>query len=106
MPDDSNSHSSSTDFEPPTLREIAGVIFRHQKLIVISFVTAFSLVVLYGWTSPRYQAHMKVLLRHGRLDPFVTSEQNALPTVARSEISEEEVNSEVELLRDQFHQLT
>jgi len=101
MPDDSNSHFPSCDFEPPTLREIAAVFFRHQRLVIAAFLTAFSLVVLYGWITPRYQAHMKVLLRHGRLDPFVTSEQNALPTVARSDISEEEVNSEVELLRDQ-----
>ena len=101
MSDDSNSHSPSSDFELPTLREIAAVLFRHQKLVIAAFLTAFSLVVLYGWITPRYQAHMEVLLRHGRLDPFVTSEQNALPNVARSDISEEEVNSEVELLRDQ-----
>lgn len=101
MPDEFNSPSRSNSLEPPTLREIAAVLFRHGKLILATFLIVFSLAVVYGWTTPRYQAHMKVLLRHGRLDPFVSSEQNSLPAVARSDISEEEVNSEVELLRDQ-----
>ena len=101
MPDANNSSGQRGEFQVPTLRDVAAVLFRHKRLVAGGFVAIVAASVIYAWTAPRYQAHMKVLLRHGRLDPFVTPEQNSLPAVAHVEISEEEVNSEVELLRDQ-----
>jgi uncharacterized protein involved in exopolysaccharide biosynthesis len=101
MSDESAKRLRVGDLQPPTLREIAAVLFRHGKLIAATFSVILGIVLVYAGTAPRYQAHMKVLLRHGRLDPFVSPEQNATPALARTDITEEEVNSEVELLRDQ-----
>jgi uncharacterized protein involved in exopolysaccharide biosynthesis len=101
MSEDNSSSLKRADLQPPTLRDIAAVLFRRKRVVAAAFFAILALVAGYAWTMPRYQAHMKVLLRHGRLDPFVTPEQNALPFAVRVEISEEEVNSEVELLRDQ-----
>ena len=61
----------------------------------------FAGVLLYGIVSPNYEAHMRVLVRRGRLDPVMTAEVNTPPQFARSEVGEEELNSEVELLRDE-----
>jgi len=47
-----------------------------------------------------YRAHARVLVRRGRADPPVTAQQNAPPDFSRVEVSEEELNSEVELLKD------
>ena len=47
-----------------------------------------------------YRAHVRVLVRRGRADPPVTAEPNAPPDFSRVEVTEEELNSEVELLKD------
>ena len=54
----------------------------------------------YGVFAPSYQAHMNVLVRRGRVDPLVTPAPTPSPMFQRDEITEEELNSQVELLRD------
>jgi uncharacterized protein involved in exopolysaccharide biosynthesis len=85
----------------PTLRDVLAILFRKRRVALFTFVAVVVTTMAYAWWSPSYQAHMKLLLRRGRIDPVVTSEQNGPLEIARSEISEEELNSEVELLRDQ-----
>lgn len=91
-----NSHSKS----PPTLRELAAILFRQSRFVVVAFALVLLATFFYALFSPRYEAHLKVLLRHGRSDPVVSS-QPASPDFTRPAISEEELNSEVELLRDE-----
>jgi len=85
----------------PTLRELAATLFRQSRIVVAGFLLVFLVVLLYAWFSPRYEAHLKVLLRRGRSDPIVSSQPPSPLDFARSEISEEELNSEVELLNDE-----
>lgn len=84
----------------PTLRELAAILFRQSRSAVIAFALVVLATLIYALASPRYEAHLKVLLRHGRSDPVVSS-QPANPDFTRPAISEEELNSEVELLRDE-----
>jgi uncharacterized protein involved in exopolysaccharide biosynthesis len=51
--------------------------------------------------SARYESHFKVLLRRGRFDPLVSSEPPSAMDFTRPDITEEDLNSEVELLRDE-----
>lgn len=83
----------------PTLRDLLAVLFRQPRLVVISFGVVFLAVLIYGIVSPTYESEMKVMLRRGRLDPVVTSTPSQAE-FERQEITEEEVNSEVELLQD------
>ncbi len=85
----------------PSLRDVLTVVFRQRRLMAVTFVLVWGGAVLYGWITPSYQATLKMLLRRGRVDPVVTSEQRSPVEFARPEISEEELNSEIELLRDQ-----
>ncbi len=85
----------------PTMRDVLAVVFRQRRLFAWSFAVTFAIVLLYGIMSPNYEAHMRVLVRRGRLDPVMTAEVNTPPQFARSEVGEEELNSEVELLRDE-----
>lgn len=83
----------------PTLRDLLAVIFRQRRLAVITFALALAAIMTYRLVAPSYQSEMKVLLRRGRVDPVVA------PTPSQAEfmrqgVTEEEVNSEVELLRD------
>ncbi len=83
----------------PTMRDLLAVLFRQRRLVLASFIATFLAIVLYGLVAPSYQAEMRVLVRRGRLDPLVTS----TPSQAgfeREEVTEEELNSEAELLHD------
>src|SRR5271157_2780218 len=101
MPEAREPIGNSRGAPSPTLRELAATLFRHSRLMAASFSFVFLTIVFYALISPRYEAHFKVLLRRGRIDPVV-SPQPAIPVdFAHAELSEEELNSEVELLRDQ-----
>jgi uncharacterized protein involved in exopolysaccharide biosynthesis len=91
-----NSRATSS----PTLREVAAILFRQSRFIVATFALVLLTTILYALLSPRYEAHFKVLLRRGRIDPVVSTQPSS-PDFTRPAISEEELNSEVELLRDE-----
>ena len=84
-----------------TLRDVAAVFFRHKQLLLISFALVATSGILYSALFPSYNAEMKVMLRRGRIDPVVTPTPSPSPAFEHDEITEEELNSEVELLRDE-----
>jgi uncharacterized protein involved in exopolysaccharide biosynthesis len=84
----------------PTMRELATVLFRQRKLFVGISGLIFVLAIVYAFAGATYRAHVRVLVRRGRADPPVTAQQNAPPDFSRVEVTEEELNSEVELLKD------
>ena len=83
----------------PTLRDVAAVLFRQAKIVLISFIAVLVVIALYGYLAPSYNAEMKVLVRRGRIDPLASPAPTNL-AFERREISEEDLNSEVELLKD------
>jgi uncharacterized protein involved in exopolysaccharide biosynthesis len=85
---------------PPTLRELAMVLFRQRRLFVCVSGAVLALAILYALLGTKYQANMKVLVRRGRADAPVSAAEDAPIDLTRMTITEEELNSEVELLRD------
>jgi uncharacterized protein involved in exopolysaccharide biosynthesis len=85
----------------PTVRELAMVLFRQRRIFVGVFSGVLILAVIYAFAGASYRAHLRILVRRGRSDPPVTGQQNAPPDFSRVEVSEEELNSEVELLKDE-----
>jgi uncharacterized protein involved in exopolysaccharide biosynthesis len=83
-----------------TARDVAAVFFRQRKLFLISFAVVVCIGVLYALFVPSYKAEMKVLVRRGRIDATVTPTETA-SSLEREDVTEEEMNSEVELLQDQ-----
>ena len=84
----------------PTMRELATVLFRQRKVLVGVAGLVFVLAVVYAFAGATYRAHIRVLVRRGRADPPVAAQENAPPDFSRVEVTEEELNSEVELLKD------
>jgi uncharacterized protein involved in exopolysaccharide biosynthesis len=84
-----------------TLRDVAAVLFRQRWLLLASFVVILIAAVASGALTPTYKAEMKILVRRGRVDPVVTSQPERDAQVVREEITESELNSEVELLNSQ-----
>jgi succinoglycan biosynthesis transport protein ExoP len=99
MPEELRLIPRSARVPSPTLRDLLVILFRQRRLAMISFVGVFLAVVLYGLIAPPYQAEMKVLVRRGRVDPVVTSTPSQAE-FEREGVTEEELNSEVDLLHD------
>src|ERR1700686_3648647 len=100
MPNQDPARKEEDDSASPTLRELAILLFRQGTLFVGVSGLIFALSVVYAFTGVTYRAHVRVLVRRGRADPPVTAQQNAPPDFSRVEVTEEELNSEVELLKD------
>jgi uncharacterized protein involved in exopolysaccharide biosynthesis len=90
----------SSESPAPTARELAMVLFRQRKLFVSVACPLFILALLYTFFGGSYRAQLRIFVRRGRSDPPVSSQQNAAPDFSRVEVTEEELNSEVELLKD------
>jgi uncharacterized protein involved in exopolysaccharide biosynthesis len=93
----------ATRFDPSrrlTARDVATILFRHKLMFVVVFILIFSGVATYAVFMPSYKAEMKILVRRGRIDPALTPTQTVSPAFDHDEISEEEMNSEMELVRD------
>jgi uncharacterized protein involved in exopolysaccharide biosynthesis len=66
-----------------------------------SFALVLTVTMAFALLSARYESHFKVLLRRGRFDPVASAGPASAMDVSPLVISEEELNSEVELLRDE-----
>lgn len=83
----------------PTLRDIATPLFRHPKLVVLTFLALVLGTVLGIVLLPKdYEAKMKLLVKRERVDAAVSPGRDAVMSTT-SEVTEEELNSEVELLK-------
>ena len=98
MEDESIQSYRSTLSRAPTLRDIALVCFRYRQLILLTFWCIFLGSLVYVVITPRtYQAETEILVKRERADPVVTPENNASPILTTG-VTEEDLNSEVELL--------
>lgn len=82
----------------PTLRDIFAVLFRQRRPMLIAFALVVFAVAVSGVWIPKYEAQMKILALRQRSDTMVTSSANAPPQFNNDQVSEEDLNSEVELL--------
>ena len=84
-----------------SIRDFMAVGFRHKRAMTLCFCgillgTILALIFL----PPLYKSSTKFLIEHERMDPVASPGQGAQPMV-RPPVTEEELNSEVELLRSE-----
>ncbi len=83
-----------------TLRDLIEPLFRRQRVFSISLLVLLALAVVGTIAmSGQYGASMEVLVNRERLDPLVTAEATLQTPPNPPPVSEEEINSEVELLK-------
>src|SRR5579862_1665269 len=82
----------------PTLRDIVAVLFRQRWPMLIASALVLIAVALSGIWIPTYEAQMKILALRQRSDDMVTPSANAPAQFSNDQVSEEDLNSEVELL--------
>jgi uncharacterized protein involved in exopolysaccharide biosynthesis len=81
-----------------TTRDLVAMGFRHRKALLISFFAVLLATAITAEILPRYEAHTEILVHRQRVDP-VASAQPGSPVVVNDTVSEEELNSEAELLK-------
>jgi len=82
-----------------TTRDFLAIGFRQRRLIINTFLGIFSIAVVIAFLLPKkYEAEMKILVRHERAEEVVSPEREA-PVQSPTEVSEEELQSEAELIR-------
>lgn len=82
-----------------TIRDLVAIGFRHRGLIVLSFLGVFLGATLVALLEPnRYDASMKILVKRDRVDPVVSPDA-ILTTPLKTEVTEDELNSELALLK-------
>jgi uncharacterized protein involved in exopolysaccharide biosynthesis len=82
----------------PTLRDIVSVLFRQRWVMVTAFIVVVTAMAVSGLWVPKYEAEMKILVQRQRSDAVVTPSANAPAQFSSDQVSEEDLNSEVELL--------
>lgn len=81
-------------------RDLIAIGFRHKGIILITFCAILAGAVMAAMIQPaKYQASTKFLVERARMDPIVSPGQDE--AVVRAEVTEEELNSEVELLQSE-----
>ncbi|HXM64753.1 MAG TPA: GumC family protein [Terriglobales bacterium] len=84
-----------------SVRDLLAIGFRHKRTALICFFGILMGAVLVAVLQPaQYRATTKFLVDRERQDPVVSPEQSA-PVVMRNEVTEEELNSEIELLQSE-----
>ena len=84
-----------------TLRDVVTPVFRQRRVATAIFLGIFSGAILcILLVPPKYEAEMKILVNRDRVDPVVTPNADmAQSAEAVPAVSEEDLNSEVELLK-------
>ncbi|WP_263382470.1 GumC family protein [Granulicella arctica] len=94
METNSNSNTSST-----TSRAVFESLFRYKSRLVNTLAIVMGLVVLYVLFAPRqYRSEMNILVRNARPDYQITPERTN-GSIPQSDVTEERINSEIEVLR-------
>jgi uncharacterized protein involved in exopolysaccharide biosynthesis len=83
---------------PRTLEDLKAAVLRHSQILLVCFIAlsagAVAAVML---ATPMYHAQLKLLVKHDRADSVVSAA--AEPDNSRAELSENDVLSQVELVR-------
>jgi uncharacterized protein involved in exopolysaccharide biosynthesis len=82
----------------PTSRDVLTRLFRQRRALLIAFLLVLAGATLSGIWVPKYESQMKILVRRQRTDVIVTSSANEPSQQFNDQVSEQDLNSEVELL--------
>lgn len=80
------------------VKTLLGILQRQRRIAIIVFASVFVGWLVAASTAPKmFEADMKILVLHNRPEPSVSPDRSAVSQAP--EVSEEEINSEVELMR-------
>ena len=81
-----------------SLYTLVEAVFRHLKLFLVVAGAVFALALCWVFLTPRkYESEASILVQNARSNVLITAGNNDAPTEMR-EVTEEQLNSEVEVL--------
>jgi uncharacterized protein involved in exopolysaccharide biosynthesis len=81
-----------------TMRGLVEALFRHQRIFVRVFASVIAITIVVTLLTPKaYESRMKILVQNGRRNVSITPEKTER-VIANDAVTEEEINSEVELI--------
>ena len=91
---------SPQDMPEVTLRDLLAPLFRHRRIVILTFCSVFALATLVAWTwaARYYVSTMQVVVEQDRSDPTITAGHDADVNNNRA-ITPDQVTSEVALLQ-------
>jgi uncharacterized protein involved in exopolysaccharide biosynthesis len=83
-----------------SLRDGASALFRRRALVLFTFLAVALGTAIVTWSLPnKYESRMKILVKNQRVDVAITPQATGgAPVGVESDVSENEINSEIELL--------
>jgi uncharacterized protein involved in exopolysaccharide biosynthesis len=83
----------------PTLRDMMAPLFRHRRIVILTFCSVFAVAILVAWVwaARYYVSTMQVVVEQDRSDPAVTPGQSG--AVNNKPVTTDQVTSEVALLQ-------
>jgi uncharacterized protein involved in exopolysaccharide biosynthesis len=82
------------------MRDLITPLFRRKRLLGITFATIVLVAVVAAFMlSSQYKCSMEILVNRERMDPMVTAQATNQTPITPPVVTEEEINSEVELLQ-------
>ena len=83
-----------------SLRDVTAPLFRRKRVLIVTFLFVFAAAALLGLRRlHKYESHMAILVSRERLDPLVTTEATSQMGAMTPALTDQEVNSEAELLK-------
>ena len=94
-------NAAAQESQEMTLRDMLSPLFRHKRVVVVTFCTmvVVTLLVAWIWAAQYYVSTMQVVVEQDRSDPAVTAAQNGV--IQSKGITLDQVSSEVALLQGQ-----
>jgi len=95
----SRQNGQASEFGDITLRDLVAPLFRQKRALIGSFVAFAILASLAAYLmSSTYKCKMEILVNRERVDPSVTSQTTTQAPANQLPLTEEEINSEAEIL--------
>jgi uncharacterized protein involved in exopolysaccharide biosynthesis len=85
----------------PNRRDIVAIFFRQRFVMLITFTLVVLATVVIGLWTPKYDAHMKIVVSRQRSNLIVTSSSAEPVQFSNDQVTEEDMNTEVELLNSE-----
>jgi uncharacterized protein involved in exopolysaccharide biosynthesis len=82
----------------PSTRDVLSMLFRQRRVLLAAFLLVLVAATLSGIWVPKYESQMKILVRRQRTDVSVTSSANEPAQQFNEQVSEQDLNSEIELM--------
>src|SRR5580700_5112957 len=85
----------------PSLQEVGLTLTRWRWSVLATFLLILAAVLISGVWIPKYEAAMKIMVSRQRSDAIVTASDSAPVLVNGDQVSEEDLNSEIELINSE-----